>query len=59
MREDDLLRVLESIKRHPGPRPLILEFVRADGSMVEIEAGEELAVSDGRELGEELAAFAM
>ncbi|MEI8311452.1 MAG: DNA polymerase III subunit alpha, partial [Verrucomicrobiota bacterium] len=59
MREDDLLRVLESIKRHPGPRPLVLEFVRDDGSTVEIEAGEELAVSDGRELVEELAAFTL
>lgn len=59
MREDDLFRVLESIKRHPGPRPLFLEFVRPDGSAVEMAAGEEFAVSDERELIEELSAFSL
>lgn len=59
MQEADLLQILESIKRHPGPRPLLLEFVRADGSTVVIPAGDEFAVGDERELTEELAAFAL
>ena len=59
MREDDLIRVLESIKRYPGPRPLFLEFVRSDGCIVEISAGDELSVSDERELTEELSAFSV
>jgi len=59
MRETDLSLVLESVKRHPGPRPLFLEFVRADGSSYEIAAGEEFAVGDERELIEALAAFAL
>ncbi|MFZ2491964.1 MAG: hypothetical protein WA208_10810, partial [Thermoanaerobaculia bacterium] len=59
MHEDDLIRVLESIKRHPGPRPLFLEFVRSDGCTVEIIAGDELSVSDERELSEELSAYSV
>ena len=59
MREADLSRILESVKRHPGPRPLFLEFVRPDGSAFEVAAGEEFTVSDERELIEELSAFAL
>jgi DNA polymerase-3 subunit alpha len=59
MQEDDLFRILESVKRHPGPRPLFLEFVRSDGRSVEMAAGEEFAVSDERELSEELSAFVL
>ena len=58
MREADLSLVLESVKRHPGPRPLFLEFVRPDGSTFEVAAGEEFAVGDERELIEELSVFA-
>ena len=58
MREADLSLVLESVKLHPGPRPLFLEFVRADGSTFEVAAGEEFAVGDERELAEDLSAFA-
>ncbi|MCX6972374.1 MAG: DNA polymerase III subunit alpha [Verrucomicrobia bacterium] len=57
MLEDDLLRILESVKRHPGPRPLILEFVRSDGRTIEMETGEEFSVGDERELLEELSEF--
>jgi hypothetical protein len=59
MREADLSRVLESVKRHPGPRPLFLEFVRSDGSTFELAAGEEFTVGDERELIEELSAFTL
>jgi DNA polymerase-3 subunit alpha len=59
MQEDDLFQILESVKRHPGPRPLFLEFVRSDGRSVEMAAGEEFAVSDERELSEELSAFVL
>lgn len=59
MHEGDLLRVLESVRRYPGPRPLILEFVRGDGNVLEMEAGEEFGVSDARELADELSAYAV
>ncbi|MEI6493116.1 MAG: DNA polymerase III subunit alpha, partial [Verrucomicrobiota bacterium] len=59
MQETDLYQILESIKRHPGPRPLYLEFVRADGRTIAMAAGDEFAVGDERELVEELAAFAV
>ena len=59
MQEADLSLILESVKRHPGPRPLFLEFVRPDGSTFELAAGEEFTVGDERELIEELSAFAM
>jgi len=59
MREADLSRILESVKRHPGPRPLFLEFVRADGSTFEVAAGEEFAVGDERELIEDLSQFTL
>ena len=59
LQEADLPRILDCIKRHPGPRPLFLEFVRSDGSKVEVEAAEEFAVSDEREITSELAAFIM
>ena len=59
MRESDLALVLESIKRHPGPRPLFLEFVRPDGTAVEMAAGEEFAVGDEQALSGELTAFSL
>lgn len=57
MREEDLPSVLESVKHHPGPRPLFLEFVCADGKTFELPVGEEFTVGDERSLVEELSAF--
>ncbi|MBE2205314.1 MAG: DNA polymerase III subunit alpha [Chthoniobacterales bacterium] len=57
MREEDLPRVLEAVKRHSGTRPLVLEFVRSDGASLALAADEEFFVSDDRELTEELSAF--
>ena len=59
MREADLSLVLESVKRHPGHRPLFLEFVRPDGSMFEVAAGEEFTVGDERDLIADLSRFTL
>lgn len=59
MQESDLLCILASVKRHPGPRPLVLEFVRSDGKTLEITAGEEFTVGDERALLEEISAFSL
>ena len=59
MRESDLALVLASVKRHPGPRPLFLEFVRPDGAAFEMAVGEEFAVGDEQALSGELAAFSL
>jgi DNA polymerase-3 subunit alpha len=56
--EGDLSTILEAVKRFPGPRPLILEFVRTDGKTLEIPAAEEFNVGEERSLLEELAVFA-
>ncbi len=58
-RVDDaaLHTILESVKAHPGKRPLILEFVRKDGLVFEVPAGEEFSVGDERALFRAVAAF--
>jgi hypothetical protein len=50
--------VLEAVKRHPGKRPLLLEFVRKDGPPVVIEADDDFSVGDEGALQRELAIFA-
>lgn len=57
LREEDLGAILECVKRHKGSRPLILEFVRADGQSVEVTAGEEFPVGDERALLEDLSMY--
>ncbi|MEI6279957.1 MAG: DNA polymerase III subunit alpha [Verrucomicrobiae bacterium] len=56
--ETDLATILETVKRFPGPHPLILEFVRSDGTTIEISAAEEFRVGEERALIAELTAFA-
>ncbi len=52
--EGDFEAILQAVKRFPGPRPLIIEFVRKDGLTLEVPAGEEFAVGDERAFLEEL-----
>ncbi|MFZ4776447.1 MAG: OB-fold nucleic acid binding domain-containing protein, partial [Terrimicrobiaceae bacterium] len=59
LREPDLFAILESVKRHPGPRPLVLEFVLDNGKTYEFPAGDEFAVGDERALLEEISGFAV
>lgn len=59
LQEDDLFSILASVKRYPGPRPLLIEFVRSDGKALEITAGEEFSVGDERALLEEITAFSI
>jgi DNA polymerase-3 subunit alpha len=56
--ESDLPAILAAVKRFPGPRPLVIEFVRTDGHAFEFFAGSEFSVGEERSLLEELAPFA-
>jgi hypothetical protein len=42
--------ILAAVKKNPGNRPLILEFVLPNGRSLEMPAGEEFAVADERAL---------
>jgi DNA polymerase-3 subunit alpha len=53
--EADLARVADSIRRFPGNRPLQLGFVRDDGRVVQLIAGDEFTVGDERALRSDLA----
>ena len=44
--ENDLTTILDAVKLNPGPRPLILEFVKPDGRSFEFPAGEEFGIGD-------------
>ncbi|MDD5201039.1 MAG: DNA polymerase III subunit alpha, partial [Terrimicrobiaceae bacterium] len=55
LKPGDLDRIAESIRKFPGPRPVQLGFVRADGGCVQLRAGEEFAVGDERALRADLA----
>ena len=57
--ESDLATILDAVKSHPGPRPLVIEFVRPDGSAFEFPAGDEFGVGDERALLTALAPFAL
>ncbi|MGH8048829.1 MAG: DNA polymerase III subunit alpha [Chthoniobacterales bacterium] len=52
--EADLARVAESIRKFPGNRPVKLGFMRDDGRMVQLIAGDEFTVGDERALRTEL-----
>jgi len=52
--EGDLETILQAVKRFPGNRPLIIEFVRNDGLSLDVPAGDEFAVGDERGFLEEL-----
>ncbi len=56
--EFDLPTILAAVRRFPGPRPLVIEFVRTDGQSFEFFAGTEFAVGEERSLLDELARFA-
>lgn len=45
-----LQKILGAVKANPGPRPLILEFVRPNGRSLEMPAGEEFGIGDERAL---------
>lgn len=55
LKESDLSRVAESVRRFPGNRPVELDLVREDGRSVRLRAGQEFSVGDERALREELA----
>ena len=48
--EPALQTILAAVKKNPGNRPLILEFVLPNGRSLEMPAGEEFAVADDRVL---------
>ncbi|MEI6071025.1 MAG: DNA polymerase III subunit alpha [Verrucomicrobiae bacterium] len=56
--EPDLATILETVKRFPGQRPLILEFVRNDGQSIVLSASDDFRVGEERALLAELAPFA-
>ncbi len=57
LKESDLEAIVECVRSFPGARPLILEFVRSDGRVFELPAGEEFNVGDGRALAEALSKY--
>lgn len=57
LNDQALGQILDAVKAHPGKRPLVLEFVRGDGVVFEMPAGDEFSVGDERALTESLAAF--
>jgi len=48
--ESSLEVILAAVKKNPGPRPLILEFVMPNGRSLEMPAGEEFGIGDERAL---------
>jgi hypothetical protein len=46
--------LLALVKKNPGNRPLILEFVLPNGRSLEMPAGEEFSVSEERALSSSL-----
>jgi len=48
--EAALQKILAAVKANPGPRPLILEFVRPNGRSLDMPAGEEFGIGDERAL---------
>jgi DNA polymerase-3 subunit alpha len=52
--EADLARVANAIRKFPGNRPVQLGFVRDDGRVVRLVAGDEFAVGDERALRSDL-----
>ena len=56
--ESDLGTILSAVKLNPGPRPLIIEFVRPDGLSFEFPSGDEFGVGDERALRAAIAHFA-
>jgi len=55
--EADLDTILNAVKLNPGPRPLIIEFVRPDGSAFEFPSGDEFGIGDERSLLAAVAPF--
>ena len=55
--ETSLLDILDTVKRFPGKRPLLVEIVRADGQSFEFPAAEDICVGDENALHRELTAF--
>ena len=56
--ESDLPNILEAVKRHPGTRPLLIEFVNDQGGSVVLQAGDDFAVGDERALQDAIGQFA-
>ena len=57
--ECDLGTILNAVKLNPGPRPLIIEFVRPDGKSFEFPSGEEFGIGDERALLAAVAPFVL
>ena len=57
--EDDLDTILNAVRKNPGPRPLIIEFVRANGSSFEFPSGDEFGIGDERALLAAIAPFVL
>jgi DNA polymerase-3 subunit alpha len=57
LEEFHLHTILEAVKKYPGARPLILEFILPNGRALEMPAGEEFSVGDERALLEAVSPF--
>ena len=57
--EDDLTTILNAVMINSGPRPLIIEFVRPDGSSFEFPSGDEFGIGDERALLAAIAPFVL
>jgi hypothetical protein len=55
--ESGLDEIFAIVKRNPGLRPLILEFVLPSGKFLEMLTGEEFYVGDERAIREAAAPF--
>lgn len=56
--EADLPDILEAVKKHPGKRPLVFEFVADNGESCVVHAGEDFNVGDESGLLQAVDAFA-
>ncbi len=56
--ESDLPNILEAVKKHPGKRPLLIEFVNDQGGSVVLQAGDDFSVGDERALQDAIGQFA-
>lgn len=57
LREEDVPKLAERVRKHPGKRPLILEFSRDGDLIYRMEADNRFRVGDERALREELAEY--
>ena len=56
--ESSLETIMDTVRKHPGKRPLVIEFVMPGGQCVELSAGDKFQVGDERTLAAALSQFA-